>query len=275
MRGIRHLLPAAPLARRDAPLQRLAAVVGLGKLTSSGRIWTVAILLAAWTVAHSETPADSLGAATPGKVAPAAAPVFVVSLADAIGPASARFLIEGIDGAEKERAACLVVELDTPGGLDSAMRDIVKRILAADVPVVIYVAPSGSRAASAGLFILLAAHVAAMAPGTNTGAAHPVQMGGGAVDSIMSEKVENDAASFIRSLAQKRRRNAEWAERAVRAQRLGLGPGGPRARHRRHGRAQLASLAPPSRRPPGRTALRPADTADEGGGDTDAAHGLA
>ena len=143
--------------------------------------------------------------------------VCVAPLVDAIGPASARFLIDSIDRAEKRKAECLVIELDTPGGLESAMRDIVKRILAADVPVVVYVAPSGARAASAGVWILLAAHVAAMAPGTNTGAAHPVAVGGGGeVDDTMSKKLENDAASFIRSVAQKRGRNVEWAEKAVR-----------------------------------------------------------
>jgi membrane-bound serine protease (ClpP class) len=142
--------------------------------------------------------------------------VRVARLVDAIGPASAHFLIENIEKAEKDGAACVVVELDTPGGLESAMRDIVKRILSADVPVVVYVAPSGARAASAGLWILLAGHVAAMAPGTNTGAAHPVALGGGEVDETMKQKLESDAASFIRSLAQKRGRNVEWAEKAVR-----------------------------------------------------------
>ncbi len=215
MRGIRHPLPAAPLARRGARLRCFSAGSSRGTL---GGLVSVALLLAAEAAAGTTTAADSSrGGGEPEKGSPAAAEVLVASLVDAIGPASARFLIEGIERAEKERAACLIIELDTPGGLDSAMRDIVKRILAADVPVVVYVAPSGSRAASAGLFLLLAAHVAAMAPGTNTGAAHPVQMGGGTIDSVMSEKVENDAASFIRSLAQKRGRNAEWAERAVRA----------------------------------------------------------
>ena len=166
---------------------------------------------AAWlTLAVAGAATDSI------PPAPAASKVIVLTLADAIGPASAKFLIRGIERAEKERAACIVIQIDTPGGLDTSMRDIVKRILASEVPVVVYVAPSGSRAASAGLFVLLAAHVAAMAPGTNTGAAHPVQMSGGAMDSLLATKVENDAASFIRSLAQKHKRNADWAERAVR-----------------------------------------------------------
>lgn len=142
--------------------------------------------------------------------------VLRVELDDAIGPASRSFLVNAIEQAERQRASVLVVELDTPGGLDDSMRDIIKRILAADLPVVVYVAPSGSRAASAGCFILMAAHVAAMAPGTSTGAAHPVNLGGGNVDSTMASKVENDAASFMRSLAQKHGRNVEWAESAVR-----------------------------------------------------------
>jgi len=142
--------------------------------------------------------------------------VLRVRVQDAIGPASRNFIVRAVDDAESRRAACLVLELDTPGGLDESMRDIVKRILGAAVPVVVYVAPSGSRAASAGFFILQAAHVAAMAPGTNTGAAHPVQMGGGEMDETMAGKVENDAASFVHALAQRRGRNVEWAESAVR-----------------------------------------------------------
>jgi membrane-bound serine protease (ClpP class) len=142
--------------------------------------------------------------------------VLRVRVQDAIGPASRNFVARAVEAAESRGAACLVLELDTPGGLDESMRDIVKRILGADVPVVVYVAPSGSRAASAGFFILQAAHVAAMAPGTNTGAAHPVQLGGGDIDKTLAGKIENDAASFVRSLAQRRGRNVEWAESAVR-----------------------------------------------------------
>lgn len=161
--------------------------------------------------AHAETP-DSMAAPVGNTTALA----LVAPLHDAIHPATAGYLERCIEQAEKRRAACLVVELDTPGGLDSAMRDIVKRIFAADVPVVVYVAPSGSRAASAGLWILLAGHVAAMAPGTTTGAAHPVPLGRDPVDEKVAAKFENDSASFIRSVANKRGRNAEWAERAVR-----------------------------------------------------------
>ncbi|HEU5311588.1 MAG TPA: nodulation protein NfeD, partial [Candidatus Eisenbacteria bacterium] len=117
--------------------------------------------------------------------------------------------------AEKAKREALVIRLDTPGGLDTSMRDIIKRILIAEVPVVVYVAPSGSRAASAGTFIAMAAHVAAMAPGTSIGAATPVNVGGGDVSKDMASKVKNDAVSYIRSLAKQRGRNPDWAEKAV------------------------------------------------------------
>lgn len=109
----------------------------------------------------------------------------------------------------------MVIELDTPGGLDTSMRSIVKNIVSSEVPVVVYVAPSGARAASAGVFVTLAAHVAAMAPGTNIGAAHPVGLGE-KMDKTMAEKATNDAAAYIKSLAESRGRNAQWAEKAVR-----------------------------------------------------------
>jgi membrane-bound serine protease (ClpP class) len=132
-----------------------------------------------------------------------------------ITPASARFMIRAIDEAEERHAQLLVFRLDTPGGLMDSMRDIVKRIFASEVPIAVYVAPPGSRAASAGVFITMAAHVAAMAPGTNIGAAHPVNAGG-PMDSTMAGKVTNDAVAFARSIAERRGRNAEWAESAVR-----------------------------------------------------------
>ena len=115
-----------------------------------------------------------------------------------------------------KKSPLIVIMLDTPGGLDTSMRDIVKDILASEVPVAVYVAPSGARAASAGVFITLAADVAAMAPGTNIGAAHPVAMGGKEIEETMAEKVVNDAVAYIVSLADKRGRNAEWAEESVR-----------------------------------------------------------
>lgn len=119
----------------------------------------------------------------------------------AIGPVSAKYLAESIRQAEDAKAECLIIELDTPGGLDESMREIIKAILSSEVPVVVYVSPTGSRAASAGVFITLAAHVAAMAPSTNIGAAHPVAFGGGNIDSTMGEKVANDAVAYIRTLA--------------------------------------------------------------------------
>ncbi|MFQ5598547.1 MAG: nodulation protein NfeD [Nitrospiria bacterium] len=133
-----------------------------------------------------------------------------------INPVTSKLITAAISESERTDAEALIVQLDTPGGLDPAMRDIVKAMIASEVPVVVYVSPSGGRAASAGAFIAIAAHLAAMAPGTNIGAAHPVLMGGKEVDEIMKAKMENDAAAYIRSLAERRGRNAEWAEAAVR-----------------------------------------------------------
>jgi membrane-bound serine protease (ClpP class) len=143
------------------------------------------------------------------------ADVMVINAEGVVNPVMAEFIAKSIDSASGKNANALVIELDTPGGLDTSMRSIVKKIISSDVPVVVYVSPSGARAASAGVFITLAAHIAAMAPGTNIGAAHPVGMGG-TMDKTMSEKAENDAAAYIRSIAEKRHRNVEWAEKAVR-----------------------------------------------------------
>lgn len=179
----------------------------------------------------------------------------VLTVQDAISPATSDYITRGIDRAEAEGAALVVLQLDTPGGLDTAMRDIIRRILASSVPVVIYVAPAGARAASAGTYMLYAAHIAAMAPGTNLGAATPIQIGGlpdftppkhpepgkggeedaqdtseGAAEEApaeeaapvpasqdaMTKKMVNDATAYIRSLAELRGRNADWAELAVR-----------------------------------------------------------
>lgn len=136
----------------------------------------------------------------------------------AIGPVSHRLIGEALQRANQSGAEALVIELDTPGGLLSSTRLICKDILAAQVPVVVYVSPSGARAGSAGVFITLAAHFAAMAPGTNIGAAHPVGIGGMGSDSskVMTDKVTNDAAAFARTLAERNHRNVDWAERAVR-----------------------------------------------------------
>ena len=145
-----------------------------------------------------------------------AGPVYELRLEGAISPASAHFLIEGLERAEREGAECLVVELDTPGGLMESMRSMVKALLNSEVPVVAFVYPKGSRAASAGVFVTLAAHIAAMAPGTNIGAAHPVMLGGERMGKEMSEKVTNDAVAYIKAIAERRGRNQKWAEDAVR-----------------------------------------------------------
>lgn len=146
------------------------------------------------------------------------APVFdFISVNAAITPPVAEFIIRSIDNAVKGNAEGLIIRLDTPGGLDTAMRDIAKAILNAPVPVIVYVAPAGARAASAGVIIVASAHVAAMAPGTNIGAAHPVGIGIGAkMDKTMSQKVENDAAAYAKGIAGKRGRNEDWVQRAVR-----------------------------------------------------------
>jgi len=141
--------------------------------------------------------------------------VIVATYEGVINPVAAEYLHAAIAFAEEEGAELLVFQLDTPGGLDTSMRTMIKDIISSQIPIGVYVFPSGGRAASAGVFITLAAHVAAMAPGTNIGAAHPVAMGGGKMDKVMKEKVENDAVAYIRSLAERRGRNAEWAEDAV------------------------------------------------------------
>lgn len=142
--------------------------------------------------------------------------IYVIKMSSSINPAVAAFLEKGISKASSEKASCIIIELDTPGGLAESMRVIVKAIFASKVPVVIYVAPSGSRAASAGVMITMAADIAAMAPGTNIGAAHPVGAGGKDIDGAMSEKIINDMVAHAKSVAAKRGRNAEWVEKAIR-----------------------------------------------------------
>ncbi|MDD4053214.1 MAG: nodulation protein NfeD, partial [candidate division Zixibacteria bacterium] len=132
----------------------------------------------------------------------------------AIGPISVKVIDHAVDRAFEEGRDLLIIEMDTPGGLDQSMRSICRKLLNSEVPVVVYVAPSGARAASAGLFIAYAANLIAMAPGTNIGAAHVVSMGE-KMDSVMTDKVQNDAAAYITSIAKKRGRNIDWARRAV------------------------------------------------------------
>ena len=147
-------------------------------------------------------------------------PLFhVIELNGVITSPSAKYVAQSLEEATAAKAEGLIILLDTPGGLDTAMRDIAKSILNAPLPVIVYVYPSGARAASAGVIIAQAAHVAAMAPGTNIGAAHPVAIGlggSGEMDKTMSQKVENDAAAYARSIAKTRGRSEEWVEKAVR-----------------------------------------------------------
>ena len=152
----------------------------------------------------------------PGNGVGATNEVYIVRMSDPISPATAGFLKKGINRASEEKVSCIIIELDTPGGLAESMREIVMAIFASKVPVVIYVAPSGARAASAGVMITMAADIAAMAPGTNIGAAHPVGAGGKEISGAMSEKVINDMVAYARSIAKKRGRNADWIEKAVR-----------------------------------------------------------
>ena len=227
-------------ADRKLPTRRTPACAG----SFIGRRLT-GLLRAAWLACVT---ALTLAAATA-----VAVPVPVLTVHDAIGPASADYIVRGIERAAQAGAPLVVIELDTPGGLDTSMRQIIQAMLASRVPVAVYVSPQGSRAASAGTYILYAAHIAAMAPATTLGAATPVAIGmpgigrdrtpggpdggpaptstpGGASAAsapvprstptapadAMTAKQVNDAAAFIRGLAQQRGRNAEWAERAVR-----------------------------------------------------------
>lgn len=148
-------------------------------------------------------------------VLPCAADVLKVTIDGPIHPIAEEYIGRAITAAERRHSEALLIELRTPGGLIDSTREIVEKILAARVPVIVYVAPSGARAASAGFFILESADVAAMAPGTNTGASHPVSLTGGQMDEVMKTKIENDTAAFLRSYVSKRGRNVQTAESAV------------------------------------------------------------
>jgi membrane-bound serine protease (ClpP class) len=159
-------------------------------------------------VAGASVLAQSKDASTPH--------IDLISIDGTINPAVDDFIRESISRAKANAARALIIQLDTPGGLLTSTRTIVKEMLGAPVPVIVYVAPSGAGAGSAGVFITMAAHIAAMAPGTNIGAAHPVAGGGQEVKGVMGEKIENFTASFSESIAQQRGRNTEWAIQAVR-----------------------------------------------------------
>lgn len=140
----------------------------------------------------------------------------VIIIDGVINPVVTGFITKAINRSVSEGAECLIIQMDTPGGLDLSMRSIIKEMMSADIPIIVYVGPGGARAASAGAIITLAADIAVMAPGTNIGAAHPVSLGGGKMDDEMAAKVENDAAAYVESIATKRNRNKEWAIKAVR-----------------------------------------------------------
>lgn len=168
------------------------------------------LILLNFALSHSQDSQDSLEATSPKRI------VTVMEIASAIGPVTVREIKDGIRRSEKLDAEAFIIELNTPGGNTESTWDIIQEILASNVPVVIFVYPPGSRAASAGVYMAYAAHLSAMAPQTNIGSAHPVAMGGAEIDSTLSEKVTNDAVAKIKTLAKKRGRNMEWAEDAVR-----------------------------------------------------------
>jgi len=140
----------------------------------------------------------------------------LLKLEGPINPGSSGYIVRGIRYANRIHARFIIIQIDTPGGLASSMRQIIKAILNSHVPVITYVAPSGAGAASAGAIVTISAHIAAMAPGTNIGAAHPVGLGGKRINKVMEEKIVNDMASYARAIAKQRNRNAEWIEMAIR-----------------------------------------------------------
>ena len=142
--------------------------------------------------------------------------IYTIRIHGAINPPIASFINDSINKAEKNGSEALLILMDTPGGLDTSMRDIIKGLMESNLPVIVYVYPSGARAASAGSVILLASHIAAMAPGTNAGAAHPVSVGQEKADKVMMEKVAKDAEAYVKSIAKQRGRNEDWAAKSVR-----------------------------------------------------------
>lgn len=191
MGRVLHRLPIAVRWRLRMPPRR-------------ARLLTACALLAAGVLAACGARIDERGA------------IHVLTADGQVDPIMNRYIDRGIDEAERTDAAAVVIRLDTPGGLDTSMRDIVQRIESSKVPVMVYVWPPGARAASAGTFITMAGHIAAMAPNTAIGAAHPVAAGGGEIEGTMEDKVTNDAVAYIKGIAKLRDRNEEWAEDAVR-----------------------------------------------------------
>ncbi|MGH2453096.1 MAG: NfeD family protein [bacterium] len=197
-------------------------------VTSRGGLpWRLSLPVILAMVGLAMAASGPAGGAAPSPSAPPGAPagrvVHRIDVEGVIAPATARYILRAIRQGEEARAEALLIRLDTPGGLVKSMDDITKAMLNATVPIIVYVAPEGARAASAGVFITYAAHVAAMAPATRIGAAHPVSIGGGEgegegqqQDKTLLEKVTNDAVGNIRGIARRRGRNADWAERAVR-----------------------------------------------------------
>src|SRR6184192_3515439 len=166
--------------------------------------WTSALIAASMSVAGGNLRAAEVG---------------LIKIDGAIGPATATYISRAIDVAAARQDACLIIQLDTPGGLLDSTRDIVQKFYTSPVPTVVYVAPAAARAGSAGAFITMAADVAAMAPHTRIGGAHPVSIGlsrdAEKTDDVMKKKMENDTAGFIETIADKRHRNSEWARSAV------------------------------------------------------------
>jgi membrane-bound serine protease (ClpP class) len=178
--------------------------------THGGILWILFLALGVWIA-----PFGVGGEAHSAGGAPART-VYVLDVEGSINPALADYILKGIEKAEEKNAAAVIVRMDTPGGVVSTTKTIIKNIMSSKVPVAVYVAPSGSSATSAGALIAVCADIAAMAPGTNIGAAHPVGGGGEDIGGAMSEKVLNDLTAYVRSIVRERGRNADWAEKAIR-----------------------------------------------------------
>jgi membrane-bound serine protease (ClpP class) len=173
------------------------------KVSQRGAFLVLALISMLLCADVSATPADT-------------GDIYVIEVSGTINPGLAEYVIRSMEKASSEGAVCVVIQLDTPGGLALSMRSIVMAMLASEIPVVVYVSPSGARAASAGVMITLAGDVAAMAPGTNIGAAHPVNLGQKDMDKTMADKVVNDMVAYTKSITEKKGRNSEWAEKAIR-----------------------------------------------------------